>query len=124
MTTATPDYTVTTDPEIWRPMDVPTTLAQLGKWNLDSISGGRWEVEHNSHQETTVLVLPVSNGYRVRIALHPLDFYVVERVFERGGKTFHKGTVSEVYFPELGETAYVAGMFRSHRDFGTVPATS
>lgn len=88
---------------------VPNDLmAQIGTMNILAISGGRVAIRPNG------LVLPVSNGYRVEIFLADNDTYTVQRVFVRGGKRFLKGQRTDVYFDEVGETAYMASNFRSH----------
>jgi hypothetical protein len=81
---------------------------QIGTGNVLSISGGRVTALPDG------IELPVSNGYRVRVHLDPSDTYTVERVFVRAGKTTIKGSRSNVYFDEVGELAYRAGMFRSY----------
>lgn len=81
---------------------------QIGSMNVLSISGGRVDPIMDG------LELPVSNGYRVRVRLTPMDTYTVQRVFKRGGKEWIKGERTNVYFNEVGEAAYYAGMFRSY----------
>lgn len=96
-----------------RPMDPATTLAQIGGTNVLAISGGRRSIDFDG-----ALVLPVSNGYSVRITLAANDTYTVERVFRRGTKITLR-TVHDVYCEELGDVAYYASCFRSHPDYGT-----
>jgi hypothetical protein len=83
-------------------------LAQIGRMNVLSISGGRVSPLEDG------IELPVSNGYRVRVRLTPMDTYTVERVFVRAGKEFPKGSMENVYCDEIAEVAYRAGMFRSY----------
>lgn len=80
---------------------------QVGRINILSISGGRVKPVENG------IELPVSNGYHVRIELSPMDDYTVSRIFRRAGKEWVKGSREGVYFDEVGEVAYHAGMFRS-----------
>lgn len=96
-----------------RPMDPAVTLAQIGGMNVLAISGGRRSVDSDG-----ALILPVSNGYTVRITLAANDTYTVERIFRRGTKITLK-TVRDVHCEELADVAYYASCFRSHPDFGT-----
>lgn len=91
-----------------------TIKSQIGMMTILSVSGGRV-----LHSETGV-VLPVSNGYRVRVEYDAgWDAYTVTREFKRGAKIFNKGSVSQVYCGELAEVVFRAGMFRSY-EFGEV----
>lgn len=96
-----------------RPMDPTTTLKQIGSMTVLAISGGRVTVESEGG-----IILPVSNGYSVRITLAANDTYTVERIFRRGTKVTLR-TVDNVYCDELSDVAYYASCFRSHPDFGT-----
>lgn len=82
-------------------------VRQVGKMNILSISGGRVTPIKNG------IELPVSNGYRVRIELTPMDVYTVSRIFLRSAQEFVHGVRENVYCDEVGEIAYRAGMFRS-----------
>lgn len=97
-----------------RDFSAEQTVAQLGMMNILSISGGR-VVQIKKGTRTVGLSLPVSNGYVVNIFLMPDDTYTVQRVY-RG---VVKGEESEVYAEQVGETAYQAGMFRSHKFGGS-----
>jgi hypothetical protein len=88
-----------------RHMNVATTLRQIGGMNVLAISGGRRSVD-----STGALVLPVSNGYTVRITLAANDTYTVERLWKRSGQTKVKGEWNMVYASELGETCYQASV--------------
>ena len=57
--------------------------------NLMAISGFRWMMEDGD------MLLPVSSGYRVRIALMADDTYTVTREMKRGAKLFVKGVQTE-----------------------------
>lgn len=81
---------------------------QIGQMAILSISGGRVNALPDG------IELPVGSGYRVRVRLTPMDTYTVQRVFVRGGKEFPKGERTDVYFDEVSEVAYYAGMFRSY----------
>ena len=81
---------------------------QVGRMNILSISGGRVRAIDNG------IELPVSNGYSVRIELTAGDDYNVSRIFKRGAKEWVKGTAEGIYFDQVGNFAYYAGMFRSH----------
>jgi hypothetical protein len=96
-----------------RPFDAATTLNQIGRMTVLAISGGRvfWD--------DGALVLPVGNGYRVRITLAANDTYTVERVFVRKGVPVTVRRVEDVYCDELSDTAYAASNFRSDREWGT-----
>lgn len=89
-------------------------VRQIGRGRLMAISGGRVE------NWGGVLRLPVSNGYRVEIALAANDTYIVRRVFRRKPKgelipvDYPKGERTEVYCEEVGEAAYYASCFRSY----------
>jgi hypothetical protein len=91
-----------------RPEERVEIARQIGQMTILSISGGRIGSLPDG------IELPVSSGYRVRVRLTPMDTYTVERVFVRGGKEFAKGERTDVYFDEVGEAAYYAGMFRSY----------
>lgn len=82
---------------------------QLGR-NLFAISGGRAITLGKSR-----VALPVSNGYYVLVTLEADDTYSVSRARIHGGKTFHKGSRTDVYADEVGEVAYFASCFRSHK---------
>lgn len=83
-------------------------LQQIGALTIASISGGRVTALQDG------IELPVSSGYKVRVRLTPGDTYTVQRVLVRGGKEFPKGERTEVYFDEVSNAAYYAGMFRSY----------
>jgi hypothetical protein len=83
-------------------------VRQIGIMTIASVSGGRVRALPDG------IELPVSHGYRVRVRLTPADTYTVQRVMVRGGKEFPKGERTDVYFDEVGEVAYYAGMFRSY----------
>ena len=91
-----------------RDLDVGVLLAQIGRCNVLSISGGRVSIDGER------VVLPVGAGYRVEVELAPDDTYTVRRVFVRGAKRFVKGEQTGVYFDEVGEIAYQASSFRSY----------
>lgn len=91
---------------------IEQTVAQIGKMNILSISGGR-VVPILSGSRTVGLSLPVSQGYAVNVYLMPDDTYTVQRVY-RGAV---KGEQVEVYAEEVGEVCYQAGMYVSN-DFG------
>lgn len=91
-------------------------LRQIGTMNVLAISGGRWGIHEGD------LILPVSNGYKVRVHLDlASDTYTVTREFVRAGKITVKGVQTNVYCDEVGEVAYRAHAFRSY-EFGSVAA--
>ena len=99
-----------------RPMNVQTTLNQIGRMTLFAISGGRFGApfrEADDDRLAKVITLPVSNGYFVRITLAAPDTYTVERVFKRSGKFFVKGAQSHVFAENLSEVCYSASCFRN-----------
>ena len=83
-------------------------IHQIGAMVIASISGGRIRALPDG------IELPVSSGYRVRIRLTPADTYTVQRVMVRGSKEFHKGERTDVYFDEVSNAAYYAGMYKSY----------
>ena len=94
---------------IIRPMTVEQAaelIRQIGPGNIGAISGGRKRLVDGT------LVLPVSNGYTVEVALAANDTYVVRRIFTRGVKRWVKGEITDVYYDEVGERAYEASCFR------------
>lgn len=99
-----------------RTMDPRETLRQIGP-NLLAISGGRW-----SRDVFGDILLPVSQGYRVRISLDADDTYTVTREMKRGAKLFVKGSQSNVYCDELGEVCYLASCYKNV-DFGARKAS-
>ena len=99
-----------------REMDPQVTLAQVGRMNLMAISGFRWSLDTTVAPYDDIL-LPVSSGYRVRIALDANDTYTVTREMRRGSKLFVKGVQTDVYCEELGEACYQASSYKSN-DFG------
>jgi hypothetical protein len=84
-----------------------TICAQIGMGNILSISGGRVRPLADG------IELPVSHGYRVRVRLTAVDDYTVQRVQVRGGVEYDHGTKDRIYCDQVGEVAYLAGMFRS-----------
>ena len=117
-TTANPQALATSD----REMDLSQTLAHLGRMNLLAISGGRYR--RTVGPETgrlLALELPVSSGYAVRITLAANDTYTVQRVMRRGAKTWVKGTETNVYCDDLGETCYQASCYKSNPFGGVEP---
>ena len=98
-------YVMTVDNDQRREM-----ARQIGMANILSISGGRVRPIADG------IELPVSNGYSVRVQLTAGDDYTVSRIFKRGGKEWVKGSKDRVYFDEVGEVAYRAGMFRSYSE--------
>jgi hypothetical protein len=91
--------------------DARELVAQIGRMNVLSISGGRVLARE------TGITLPVSNGYSVTVDLDGNDTYVVRRVFKRGAKVWVKGEQRDVFCEEVGEVAYQASNFRSHPDW-------
>lgn len=95
---------------MFRDCDTDQTIAQIGRMNILSISGGRIT------RRPTGITLPVSNGYTVTVDLAADDTYTVRRVLTRGAKQWIKGERTNVYCEEVGEVAYRAGMFRSYSE--------
>lgn len=91
-----------------RPEQRQEIARQIGFMVIASISGGRIKALLDG------IELPVSSGYRVRVRLTPTDTYTVQRVMVRGSKEFPKGERTDVYFDEVSNAAYYAGMFRSY----------
>ena len=104
-----------------RQMNPQETLAQVGMPNLLAISGGRCELDRDAGRYPD-LILPVGNGYRVRIALDASDTYTVTREMKRGAKLFVKGVQDDVYCEDLGEVCYQASCYKNV-DFGAHKAT-
>jgi hypothetical protein len=103
-------------PQRRRDMDrqqAEVALSQIGVPTILAVSGGRRDLVDGK------LVLPVSNGYEVQVALLPDDTYSVDRVFKRAGRESVKGRVEGVYAEQLSDTVWDASNFRSN-DFGTV----
>lgn len=93
---------------------VRTIVKQIGNINFAAISGGRIRPIPGDGYASGV-EFPVAYGYSVRVRYDEgSDTYTVERVLVRGGKTFEKGTRTNVYCDELGEKAYRAACFRSY----------
>jgi hypothetical protein len=92
---------------------VEQTVAQIGRMNIFGISGGRVNVLRAKNR-IVGLELPVGQSYKVRIFLDADDTYVVQRVW----REIVKGEVRGIYFDQVGEVAYQAGMFQSTKDFG------
>lgn len=100
--------TTYTAPAPGRQLDWPTLLVQIGRMNVLAISGGR-----ATRIDESTIDLPVSNGYRVRIHLAANDTYTVTRTLRRGGKTFDKGQMTDVYAEQVGDVAWYASCFRN-----------
>lgn len=82
-------------------------VQQIGAMNMLAISGARF-----TRVNDLTIVLPVRYGYRVRVTYQPgSDTYKVERLYNRGGKTWVKGTMNRVYCENLGEAAYHASCY-------------
>lgn len=95
-----------------RAFDARTLLNQIGGHNMMAISGGRVSRifdEAGNHG----IRLPVSNGYSVDVVLAPNDTYTVRRQFIRSGTIYPKGEMTDVYFDQVGETAYQASCFHN-----------
>jgi hypothetical protein len=88
-------------------------IAQLGRRNILSISGGR------VIKLPKGVRLPVSSGISVVVIYDEgSDTYTVKREFcrkVRGDEVIYDhGQRTEVYCEQLAETAYVAGMYKSY----------
>ena len=93
-------------------MNLHETALQIGAGNILAISGGR------SARDGEDLLLPVGQGYRVRVHLDEgTDTYVVSREMTRGAKLWVKGVQTDVHAAELGETCYQASCYKNV-DFG------
>lgn len=91
-----------------------TIIEQLGFATLASISGGKWFMI-----DRFTVRLPIRYGYAVDVEYdRGADAYVVKRVFIRKNRTTIKGSVRDVYFEELAETAYEASLYLMG-DFGS-----
>jgi hypothetical protein len=99
-----------------REIDPQVTVRQVGA-NILAISGGRWLRTLVQGEHYVDVLLPVGQGYRVRISLRADDTYTVTREMKRGDKVFVKGVQTDVYCDELGEVAYYASCYRNV-DFG------
>ncbi len=88
------------------------TIAQIGWNNVLAISGGRVNALY-WHRQLVGVELPVSSGYVVRVYLSDNDLYLVQRVWRTRQREVIKGQEREVYFDQVGDVAYRAGMFRS-----------
>jgi len=82
-------------------------LRQIGRMDRLAVDGGRPAAPLDRGVRLTC-----GNGYRVDIILDPSDTYTVRRVFVRGAREWIKGERTDVYWPDLSETVYRAGMFR------------
>ena len=110
-----------------RPFNAKELERQIGIGNIFAISGGRVYIDGSTYdaeyQTTEQVDLPVAYGYRVRITLGWDDTWTVQRVIvkntKNGIKETIKGTVTGVYFDEVGETAYKASCFQNV-EFGKV----
>ena len=110
-----------------RPFNSDELVRQIGMGNLFAISGGRVYIDgatyDNEYKTTEQVDLPVAYGYRVRITLGWDDTWTVQRVIvkntKKGISENIKGTVTGVYFDEVGETAYKASCFQNV-EFGKV----
>jgi hypothetical protein len=98
------------------PQDIGTTLNQIGWSTVAAISGLRYgRLGHD-------LILPVSSGYRVRVALTPSDTYTVTREMKRGDRVWVKGVMSPVYADQLSDVAYEASCYKSTTFGGHAPS--
>lgn len=89
---------------------VDTMVQQIGSGNILAVSGGRW-----FRISDTEIHLPVTYGYRVSVKYDlGSDSYIVSRSYVRGSKVFDKGSVSNVYFTELGDKVYKASCYESY----------
>lgn len=83
-----------------------TILDQIGSGTVMGICGFR------VRPTVTGVELVCGYGYRVRVTLEANDTYTVRRIYSRGSREWVKGEQTDVYWPELSEVAYRAGMFR------------
>lgn len=88
-----------------RQCDTAQLLAQIGRGNILSISGGR------VHTHRTGVALPAGNGYRVTVDLAADDTYTVKRLYVRGAKVWTKGEEVGVYAELVGDAAYRAACY-------------
>ena len=93
-----------------RPFDSNELLAQIGMMNIWAISGGRVGVIVDNG-DTVAVELPVSQGYRVRVSLGWDDTWTVARQYVRKGIVKDKGTMTGVYFDQVGEVCYQASCY-------------
>lgn len=86
-----------------------TLLAQIGGITVMAVSGGRQRLIDGT------LILPVGAGYTVEVDyVKGRDTYTVRRVFNRGGKKWVKGELTDVYMDEISERVWEAHAFRSY----------
>jgi hypothetical protein len=86
-----------------------TLLDQIGRITFLAVSGGRGYLVDGT------LVLPVGAGYTVEVEyVEGRDTYTVRRVFNRAGKKFPKGELTDVYMDEISERVWEAHAFRSY----------
>ena len=91
----------------------PTVIAaQISRWTLAAISGGRVQARR------TGITLPISRGWAVTIDLAADDTYTVRRLRARNAVFADLiGEQTGVYAQDLSETAYVASCY-VNRGFG------
>ena len=86
-----------------------TLLKQIGPMTVAAVSGGRRSLVDG------ILVLPVGAGYTVEVEyVEGRDTYTVRRVFNRAGKKWVKGELTDVYMDEVSERVWEAHAFRSY----------
>lgn len=96
-----------------RPFDTNELIAQIGYWNVMSISGGRVTNIVNDEGETVQVLLPVSSGYRVSVELDWNDTWIVKRQYVRKGVVTDKAIINDVYCDDVGEVAYQASCYKN-----------
>lgn len=86
-----------------------TLLKQIGGITVMAVSGGRQRLIDGT------LVLVVGAGYTVEVDyVEGRDTYTVRRVFNRAGKKWVKGELTDVYMDEVSERVWEAHAFRSY----------
>jgi predicted glutamine amidotransferase len=88
-----------------RDFDIAQTKEQIGRMNMLAISGGR------SMALQTGILMAAGQGYYVAVMLTDSDTYSVYRLYKRSGQYTIMGETHGVYFDEVGEVAYRAGMY-------------
>lgn len=90
-----------------RDIDTAQLRRQCGM-DLLAASGGRI-----TRYGPSAVLLPVSNGYAVMVTLEANDTYTVQRTFRRSGVIRIKGTETNVYADQVGDSVYRASCFRN-----------
>jgi hypothetical protein len=100
-----------------RPCEAREIIRQIGALNLLGVSGGRWAVIRDSHDDEIGVRMPCGTNREIEVILSFWDTYIVRRYRtivkgERRGQDIMEFEAQDVYCTEVGETVWQASIWR------------